>query len=151
MVPSLNHELQGQWEGTNLKTHCSVRGTVGRDPRLITDGWAKSYKKALSGSLHKCLAMVLPGLLLLLLLLAGTRWLWGRWKLRSLRLPPLAPGFLHFLQPNLPIYLFDLTQKLGPVYRIRIGLQGEPICSLSVTNPSQLTPAVSPRCGRSEF
>nr|XP_048293893.1 steroid 21-hydroxylase isoform X4 [Myodes glareolus] len=74
--------------------------------------------------------MVSPGLLLLLLLLAGTRWLWGRWKLRSLRLPPLAPGFLHFLQPNLPIYLFDLTQKLGPVYRIRIGLQGEPICSL---------------------
>ncbi|XP_041490525.1 steroid 21-hydroxylase [Microtus oregoni] len=70
--------------------------------------------------------MVLPGLLLLLLLLlllAGTRWLWGRWKLRSLRLPPLAPGFLHFLQPNLPTYLFDLTQKLGPVYRIRMGLQ----------------------------
>ncbi|KAH0505826.1 Steroid 21-hydroxylase [Microtus ochrogaster] len=68
--------------------------------------------------------MVLPGLLLLLLLLlAGTRWLWGWWKLRSLRLPPLAPGFLHFLQPNLPTYLFDLTQKLGPVYRIRMGLQ----------------------------
>ncbi|CAO2609059.1 Steroid 21-hydroxylase [Lemmus lemmus] len=68
--------------------------------------------------------MVLPGLLLLLLLLlAGTRWLWGRWKLRSLHLPPLAPGFLHFLQPNLPFYLFDLSQKLGPVYRIRFGLQ----------------------------
>lgn len=87
--------------------------------------------------------MVLLGLLLLLLL-AGTRWLWGRWKLRSLCLPPLAPGFLHFLQPNLPIHLFDLTQKLGPVYRIRIGLQGEPICSLLVTYPSQLTHLLFP-------
>ncbi|KAL6064214.1 hypothetical protein STEG23_006320 [Scotinomys teguina] len=68
--------------------------------------------------------MVLPGLLLLLLLLlAGTRWLWGYWKLRNLHLPPLAPGFLHFLQPNLPIYLSSLTQKLGPIYRIRIGLK----------------------------
>ncbi|EGV95259.1 Steroid 21-hydroxylase [Cricetulus griseus] len=68
--------------------------------------------------------MVLPGLwLLLLLLLAGTRWLWGQWKFWNLHLPPLAPGFLHFLQPNLPIYLLGLTRKLGPVYRIRMGLQ----------------------------
>ncbi|XP_006255969.1 steroid 21-hydroxylase isoform X1 [Rattus norvegicus] len=69
--------------------------------------------------------MLLPGLLLLLLLLllAGTRWLWGQWKLWKLRLPPLAPGFLHFLQPNLPVYLFGLAQKLGPIYRIRLGLQ----------------------------
>ncbi|XP_028743888.1 steroid 21-hydroxylase [Peromyscus leucopus] len=71
--------------------------------------------------------MALPGLwlllLLLLLLLAGTRWLWGHWKLWNLHLPPLAPGFLHFLQPNLPIYLLGLTQKLGPVYRIRMGLK----------------------------
>ncbi|XP_034380377.1 steroid 21-hydroxylase [Arvicanthis niloticus] len=67
--------------------------------------------------------MLLPALVLLLLLLAGTRWLWGQWKLWNLRLPPLAPGFLHFLQPNLPIYLLDLTQKLGPIYRIRLGLQ----------------------------
>lgn len=67
--------------------------------------------------------MLLPGLLLLLLLLAGTRWLWGQWALRRLCLPPLAPGFLHFLQPNLPIYLLGLTQKLGPIYRIRLGLQ----------------------------
>lgn len=67
--------------------------------------------------------MLLPGLLLLLLLLAGTRWLWGQWKFRKLHLLPLAPGFLHFLQPNLPIYLLGLTQKLGPIYRIRLGLQ----------------------------
>ncbi|XP_028639203.1 steroid 21-hydroxylase isoform X3 [Grammomys surdaster] len=67
--------------------------------------------------------MLLPSLLLLLLLLAGTRWLWGQWKLWNLHLPPLAPGFLHFLRPNLPVYLLGLTQKLGPVYRIRLGLQ----------------------------
>ncbi|XP_051009531.1 steroid 21-hydroxylase [Acomys russatus] len=72
---------------------------------------------------HKCSAM-LPGLLLLLLLLlAGSHWLWRQRKLRSLHLPPLAPGFLHFLQPDLPVYLLGLTQKLGPVYRIRLGLQ----------------------------
>ncbi|XP_029387202.1 steroid 21-hydroxylase isoform X2 [Mus pahari] len=68
--------------------------------------------------------MLLHGLLLLLLLLAGTRWLWGQWKVQNLHLPPLAPGFLHFLQPNLPTYLLGLTQKLGPIYRIRLGLQG---------------------------
>ncbi|XP_069419586.1 steroid 21-hydroxylase isoform X2 [Ovis canadensis] len=68
--------------------------------------------------------MVLAGLLLLLLtLLAGAHLLWGRWKLRNLHLPPLVPGFLHLLQPNLPIHLLSLTQKLGPVYRLRLGLQ----------------------------
>ncbi|KAB0339003.1 hypothetical protein FD754_024205 [Muntiacus muntjak] len=67
--------------------------------------------------------MVLAGLLLLLTLLAGAHLLWGRWKLRNLHLPPLAPGFLHLLQPNLPIHLLSLTQKLGPVYRLRLGLQ----------------------------
>ncbi|KAL1771164.1 steroid 21-hydroxylase [Sigmodon hispidus] len=70
--------------------------------------------------------MVLPGLwllLLLLLLLAGTCWLWGQWRVWNLHLPPLAPGFLHCLQPNLPIYLLGLTQKLGPIFRIRMGLQ----------------------------
>eukprot|EP00070_Physeter_catodon_P018093 XP_023977631.1 steroid 21-hydroxylase isoform X3 [Physeter catodon] len=66
--------------------------------------------------------MVLVGLLLLPLLV-GTCLLWGRWKLRSLRLPPLVPGFLHLLRPNLPIYLLSLTQKLGPIYRLRLGLQ----------------------------
>lgn len=72
--------------------------------------------------------MVPVGLLLLpllLALLAGARLLWGQWKLRSLHLPPLVPGFLHLLQPNLPIYLLGLTQKLGPIYRVRLGLQGE--------------------------
>uniref|UniRef100_A0A8C3X7N0 Steroid 21-hydroxylase n=1 Tax=Catagonus wagneri TaxID=51154 RepID=A0A8C3X7N0_9CETA len=68
--------------------------------------------------------MVFLGLLLLLLtLLAGARLLWGQWKLRSLRLPPLVPGFLHLLRPNLPIYLLGLTQRLGPIYRLRLGLQ----------------------------
>ncbi|XP_016070787.1 PREDICTED: steroid 21-hydroxylase, partial [Miniopterus natalensis] len=66
--------------------------------------------------------MLLLGLLLLTLL-AGARLLWGQWKLRSLHLPPLAPGFLHLLQPNLPIYLLGLAQKLGPIYRLRLGLQ----------------------------
>lgn len=70
-------------------------------------------------------AMVLAGLLLLLTLLAGAHLLWGQWKLRNLHLPPLVPGFLHLLQPNLPIHLLSLTQKLGPVYRLRLGLQGE--------------------------
>ncbi|XP_055263170.1 steroid 21-hydroxylase [Moschus berezovskii] len=67
--------------------------------------------------------MVLAGLLLLLTLLAGAHLLWGRWKLRNLHLPPLVPGFLHLLQPNLPIHLLSLTEKLGPVYRLRLGLQ----------------------------
>ncbi|XP_052020372.1 steroid 21-hydroxylase [Apodemus sylvaticus] len=68
--------------------------------------------------------MPLPGLLLLLLLLlAVARWLWDQWRLWHLRLPPLVPGFLHFLQPNLPVYLLGLTRKLGPIYRIRLGLQ----------------------------
>lgn len=62
-------------------------------------------------------------LLLLLALLAGTRLLWGQWKLRSLNLPPLAPGFLHLLQPNLPIHLLSLTQQFGPIYRLRYGLR----------------------------
>ncbi|XP_020953984.1 steroid 21-hydroxylase isoform X6 [Sus scrofa] len=67
--------------------------------------------------------MVLVWLLLLLTLLAGARLLWGQWKLRNLHLPPLVPGFLHLLQPNLPIYLLGLTQRLGPIYRLRLGLQ----------------------------
>ncbi|KAI4561089.1 hypothetical protein MJG53_021146, partial [Ovis ammon polii x Ovis aries] len=76
--------------------------------------------------------MVLAGLLLLLLtLLAGAHLLWGRWKLRNLHLPPLVPGFLHLLQPNLPIHLLSLTQKLGPVYRLRLGLQGEEVVVLN--------------------
>ncbi|GAB5571358.1 steroid 21-hydroxylase [Prionailurus viverrinus] len=66
--------------------------------------------------------MLLLGLLLLTAL-AGARLLWNKWKYRSLHLPPLAPGFLHLLQPDLPIYLLGLTQKLGPVYRLRLGLQ----------------------------
>lgn len=49
----------------------------------------------------------------------------GPWKLRNLLLPPLVPGLLHLLQSNLPIHLLSLTQKLGPVYRLRLGLQGE--------------------------
>lgn len=39
--------------------------------------------------------------------------------------PTSGPGLLHLLQPNLPIHLLSLTQKLGPVYRLRLGLQGE--------------------------
>ncbi|XP_032703088.1 steroid 21-hydroxylase isoform X3 [Lontra canadensis] len=66
--------------------------------------------------------MLLLGLLLLTLL-AGARLLWDKWKFRSLHLPPLVPGFLHLLQPNLPLYLLGLTQKLGPVYRLRLGLR----------------------------
>lgn len=69
--------------------------------------------------------MLLLGLLLLLTLLAGARLLWDKWQLRSLHLPPLVPGFLHLLQPNLPLYLLGLTRKLGPVYRLRLGLRGE--------------------------
>lgn len=68
--------------------------------------------------------MLLLGLLLLTAL-AGARLLWGRWQRRSLHLPPLAPGFLHLLQPNLPTHLLRLAQTLGPVYRLRLGLQGE--------------------------
>ncbi|XP_012890439.1 PREDICTED: steroid 21-hydroxylase [Dipodomys ordii] len=67
--------------------------------------------------------MLFLGLLLLLILLAGTRLLWGQWKHRNLHLPPLAPGFLHILKPNLPLYLLGLTRKLGPIYRLRLGLQ----------------------------
>ncbi|XP_077911663.1 steroid 21-hydroxylase isoform X2 [Halichoerus grypus] len=66
--------------------------------------------------------MLLLGLLLLPVL-AGARLLWHKWKLRSLHLPPLVPGFLHLLRPNLPLYLLGLTQKLGPVYRLRLGLR----------------------------
>uniref|UniRef100_A0A2I3SL18 Steroid 21-hydroxylase n=1 Tax=Pan troglodytes TaxID=9598 RepID=A0A2I3SL18_PANTR len=66
--------------------------------------------------------MLLLGLLLLLPLLAGARLLWNWWKLQSLHLPPLAPGFLHLLQPDLPIYLLGLTQKFGPIYRLHLGL-----------------------------
>nr|AAA37115.1 steroid 21 hydroxylase B [Mus musculus] len=100
--------------------------------------------------------MLLPGLLLLLLLLAGTRWLWGQWKLRKLHLLRLAPGFLHFLQPNLPIYLLGLTQKLGPIYRIRLGLQGKMDLDLSrgllshVEGPQE-TLSVSPDAGHARL
>lgn len=70
--------------------------------------------------------MLLLGLLLLLLsLLAGNRLLRGQWKLRSLHRPPLVPGFLHLRQPNLPMHLLGLAQKHGPIYRLRLGLQGE--------------------------
>lgn len=74
-------------------------------------------------ALPGALAMLLLGLLLLPVL-AGARLLWHKWKLRSLHLPPLVPGFLHLLRPNLPLYLLGLTQKLGPVYRLRLGLRG---------------------------
>ncbi|KAF6364280.1 cytochrome P450 family 21 subfamily A member 2 [Rhinolophus ferrumequinum] len=67
--------------------------------------------------------MLLLGLLLLLSLLAGGRLLWGQWKLSCLHRPPLVPGFLHLRQPNLPMYLLGLAQKLGPIYRLRLGLQ----------------------------
>uniref|UniRef100_A0A2K5ZJX3 Cytochrome P450 family 21 subfamily A member 2 n=1 Tax=Mandrillus leucophaeus TaxID=9568 RepID=A0A2K5ZJX3_MANLE len=67
--------------------------------------------------------MLFLGLLLLLPLLAGTRLLWNCWKLRSLHLPPLVPGFLHLLQHDLPIYLLGLAQKFGPIYRLHLGLQ----------------------------
>ncbi|XP_049620735.1 steroid 21-hydroxylase [Suncus etruscus] len=67
--------------------------------------------------------MLLPGLLLLLFLLTSTHLFRGRRELCNLHLPPLAPGFLHQLQPNLPIYLLGLSQKFGPVYRLRLGPQ----------------------------
>ncbi|XP_036212343.1 steroid 21-hydroxylase [Myotis myotis] len=67
--------------------------------------------------------MLLLGLLLLLAALASARLLWGQWQRRSLHLPPRAPGFLHLLQPNLPIHLLGLAQTLGPVYRLRLGMQ----------------------------
>lgn len=85
--------------------------------------------RAISGQAsasHPSLAMLLLGLLLLALL-ASARLLWGHWKLSSLHLPPLVPGFLHLRQPNLPIYLLGLAQRLGPIYRLRLGLQGEPL------------------------
>uniref|UniRef100_A0A8I5TS91 Steroid 21-hydroxylase n=1 Tax=Pongo abelii TaxID=9601 RepID=A0A8I5TS91_PONAB len=66
--------------------------------------------------------MLLLGLLLLLPLLAGARLLWNWWKLRSLHLPPLAPGFLHLLSPTSPS-ICSLTQKFGPIYRLHLGLQ----------------------------
>ncbi|XP_066215907.1 steroid 21-hydroxylase isoform X1 [Saccopteryx leptura] len=66
--------------------------------------------------------MLLLGLLLLTTL-AGARLLWGRWKLRSLHLPPLVPGFLHLRQPNLPAHLLGLADQHGPVYRLRLGLR----------------------------
>nr|XP_055186618.1 steroid 21-hydroxylase isoform X3 [Nyctereutes procyonoides] len=66
--------------------------------------------------------MLLLGVLLLTVL-AGARLLWGKWKLRGLHLPPLVPGCLHLLQPDLPLHLLGLTQKLGPIYRLRLGLQ----------------------------
>ncbi|XP_037698379.1 steroid 21-hydroxylase [Choloepus didactylus] len=66
--------------------------------------------------------MLLLGLLLLTLL-AAARLLWGQWMLRALQLPPLVPGFLHLLQPNLPLHLLGLTGKFGPIYRLRLGLQ----------------------------
>lgn len=80
--------------------------------------------------MHGSLAMLLLALLLLTML-AGACLLWDKWKYRSLHLPPLAPGFLHLLQPDLPIYLLGLTQKLGPVYRLRLGLQGGSASSLA--------------------
>ncbi|XP_055983982.1 steroid 21-hydroxylase [Sorex fumeus] len=67
--------------------------------------------------------MLLLGLFLLLLLLTSTRLLWSRGEPCKLHLPPLAPGLLHLLQPDHPIYLLGLAQKLGPIYRIRLGLQ----------------------------
>uniref|UniRef100_A0A8C2V7P2 Steroid 21-hydroxylase n=2 Tax=Chinchilla lanigera TaxID=34839 RepID=A0A8C2V7P2_CHILA len=66
--------------------------------------------------------MLLLGLLLLALL-AGARLLWGQWTRRGLHLPPLAPGFLHLLHPNLPSHLLSLARELGPIYRLRYGLQ----------------------------
>ncbi|KAL4675497.1 hypothetical protein H8959_009642 [Pygathrix nigripes] len=73
--------------------------------------------------------MLFLGLLLLLPLLAGACLLWNCWKLRSLHLPPLVPGFLHLLQPDLPIYLLGLTQKFGPIYRLHLGLQADKLVS----------------------
>ncbi|XP_004621383.2 steroid 21-hydroxylase [Sorex araneus] len=67
--------------------------------------------------------MLLLGLLLLLLLVTSVHLLWGRREPCKLHLPPLAPGFLHLLQPNLPIYLLGLAQRLGPIYRLRLGQQ----------------------------
>lgn len=84
------------------------------------------------GPLHGSLAMLLLGVLLLTVL-AGARLLWGKWKLRGLHLPPLVPGCLHLLQPDLPLHLLGLTQKLGPIYRLRLGLQGE---SASAPSPA---------------
>ncbi|XP_003473789.2 steroid 21-hydroxylase isoform X2 [Cavia porcellus] len=66
--------------------------------------------------------MLLLGLLLLVLL-ASARLLRAQWMHRSLHLPPLAPGFLHLLHPNLPSHLLSLTRELGPIYRLHYGLQ----------------------------
>ncbi|XP_004624536.2 steroid 21-hydroxylase [Octodon degus] len=82
----------------------------------------KATPRAAAGS-----AVMLPLglllLLLLLLLLASSCLLWGQWTHRHLHLPPLAPGFLHLFQPYLPNYLLSLAQELGPIYRLRFGLQ----------------------------
>ncbi|KAM7136793.1 steroid 21-hydroxylase isoform 2-T2 [Molossus nigricans] len=87
------------------------------------DGWwASRAIRGQASALHGSPAMLLLGLLLLTVL-ASAHLLWGQWKLRGLHLPPLVPGFLHLLQPNLPIYLLSLAQKLGPIYRLRLGLQ----------------------------
>ncbi|XP_007527511.1 steroid 21-hydroxylase isoform X2 [Erinaceus europaeus] len=68
--------------------------------------------------------MPLFGLLLLLLaLLTVFHLLWGYLKLWNLHLPPLVPGFLHLLKPNLPLYLLSLSEKLGPIYRLHLGFQ----------------------------
>lgn len=91
--------------------------------------------------------MLLLGLLLLLTALAGARLLWGQWQRRSLHLPPLAPGFLHLLQPNLPIHLLGLAQTLGPVYRLRLGLQGErPPMLACLPAPGAGDPLLTSRC-----
>lgn len=156
MVPSLIHRFsKADGDCAIVKTYCSVLGT-GRDLKQRSEpqqnkGLELGAIKGHIRALHKCWAMLLPGLLLLLLLLAGTRWLWGQWKLRKLHLPPLAPGFLHFLQPNLPIYLLGLTQKLGPIYRIRLGMQGKPVFCVDVTPLPCLTLSFPLRCGGAKF
>lgn len=101
--------------------------------------------------------MLLLGLLLLSLL-AGGRLLWGQWKRRRLHLPPLAPGFLHLRQPNLPMHLLGLAQKLGPIYRLRLGLRGEHLLPAWPTALRRWgadaadTPLwLSPRCGGAEL
>lgn len=115
----------GQWPGGGKKSRAPEQ------PGSKMCGGPQSYKCWLG--LAGPPAMLLLGLLLLTVL-AGVRLLWGQWQHRSLHLPPLAPGFLHLLQPNLPTHLLGLAQTLGPVYRLRLGLQGEcplpPACPL---------------------
>ncbi|XP_077017501.1 steroid 21-hydroxylase isoform X2 [Tamandua tetradactyla] len=101
------------------------KGAQGKGQGSHIANWiatAQELYEAAPGSLHMSLVMLLLGLLLLTLL-AAARLLWGQWMLRALHLPPLVPGFLHMLQPNLPLHLLDLTQKFGPIYRLRLGLQ----------------------------